>query len=114
MLLKVNFIFDDGERGPIWANWATFSQELVQVVRHAKETNFEHLLTGDESWFHYECSHDAVWDQSMSTLLTRKAQKIQTEKGLIFIIWSTSGIHSLLGCRLGSDTVQIFLCICFV
>jgi hypothetical protein len=27
----------------------TFSEELLQVVRRAKETNFEHLLTGDES-----------------------------------------------------------------
>jgi hypothetical protein len=26
----------------------TFSQELPQVMRHAKKTNFEHLLTGDE------------------------------------------------------------------
>jgi hypothetical protein len=49
----------------------------------------------------------------MPTLLTRKAQKIQIEKGLILIIWSTSGIHSLLACRLGSDTMRIFLCIYF-
>jgi hypothetical protein len=27
----------------------TFSEEFLQVVCHAKETNFEHLLTGDES-----------------------------------------------------------------
>jgi hypothetical protein len=26
----------------------TCSEELLQVVRHAKEANFEHLLTGDE------------------------------------------------------------------
>jgi hypothetical protein len=27
---------------------ATFSEAFVQVVRHDKETNLEHLLTGDE------------------------------------------------------------------
>jgi hypothetical protein len=31
-----------------------FSEELMQVVRDAKETNLEHLLTGDDSWFYYE------------------------------------------------------------
>jgi hypothetical protein len=30
------------------------SEELLQAVRHAKETNFDNLLTGDESWFHCE------------------------------------------------------------
>jgi hypothetical protein len=29
----------------------TFSEDLLQVMRHAKETNFKHLLTGNESWF---------------------------------------------------------------
>jgi hypothetical protein len=32
----------------------TCSEELLQVVRHAKEANFEPLLAGDEPWFHYE------------------------------------------------------------
>jgi hypothetical protein len=27
---------------------ATFSEELLQGVHHAEETNFEHLLTRDE------------------------------------------------------------------
>jgi hypothetical protein len=37
----------------------TFSKELLRVVRHAKETNFEHLVTGNESWFYYEHPHDS-------------------------------------------------------
>jgi hypothetical protein len=32
----------------------TFSGEHLEVVRRAKETNFEHLLTGDEWWFCYQ------------------------------------------------------------
>jgi hypothetical protein len=28
--------------------WAMFSEAFLQVVRHTKETNLEHLLTGDE------------------------------------------------------------------
>jgi hypothetical protein len=38
-----------------------FSKELLQVLCHAKETNFEHLLTGDESWFYYEHPYDLDW-----------------------------------------------------
>jgi hypothetical protein len=33
-----------------------FAEELLQVVRHARETNFHNLLTGDESVFYYEYS----------------------------------------------------------
>jgi hypothetical protein len=55
----------------------TFSEELLQVVRHGKETNFEHLLTGDGSWFYDEYHHDLAWASSRATLPTRKAQKIQ-------------------------------------
>jgi hypothetical protein len=58
---------------------ATFSEELLQVVRHAKETNFEHLLTGDESWFYYQYTHDSAWAPSRATLPTQKEQKIQTK-----------------------------------
>jgi hypothetical protein len=36
----------------------TFSEDLRQVVRHAKKTNFEHLLTGDESCFYGNHLHD--------------------------------------------------------
>jgi hypothetical protein len=46
MPFKLGSTFDDGERG---AASVTFSEELLQVVRHAKGTNFEHLWTSDES-----------------------------------------------------------------
>jgi hypothetical protein len=38
----------------------TFDEELFQVVHHAKEINFEHLLADDESWFYYEDLHDSA------------------------------------------------------
>jgi hypothetical protein len=38
----------------------TFFEELFQVVRHAKETNFEHLFSVDESWFYYGHRHDSA------------------------------------------------------
>jgi hypothetical protein len=56
------------------------SEELLQVGRHAKETDFQHLLTGDEPWFDHEYLHDSAWASSRATLPIRKAQTIQTKK----------------------------------
>jgi hypothetical protein len=56
----------------------TFSEKVFHVVRHTKKTNFEHLVTENESWFYYEYHHDLAWAPSRATLTTRKAQKIQT------------------------------------
>jgi hypothetical protein len=57
----------------------TFTEELLEVVRHAKETNFELLLTGDESWFYYEYPHEWAWALSRATHPTRTFKKIQTK-----------------------------------
>jgi hypothetical protein len=58
----------------------TFSDKLLQVVRHAKKTNFEHLSTADESWLYYEYPHDSAWVRSKATLPNRKAQKTNVIK----------------------------------
>jgi hypothetical protein len=52
----------------------TFSEELLEVVRHAKETYFEHLLTGDGSWFYFGYPHDSAWAPSRATLQTRTSK----------------------------------------
>jgi hypothetical protein len=88
----------------------TFSEELLQVLHHARETNFDNLLTGDESWFYYEYPHDSAWAASRATLPTRTARKIGSKKCLISIIWSTSGIHSLLVLPAGVRYDAEFFC----
>jgi hypothetical protein len=90
--------------------WVTFFEELLEVVRHAKETNFEHLLTGDESWFYYQDLHDSAWAPSRVTLPTRTSKKIQTKSCLVSIIWSTFGIHSLPALPAGVRYDAEFFC----
>jgi hypothetical protein len=41
MLYKVGSTFDDGERGPVSGQ---IFRGILQVVRHAKETNLEYLF----------------------------------------------------------------------
>jgi hypothetical protein len=55
----------------------TFSEELPQNVRHAKETSFKHLSTSYESWFYYEYSHGSAWAASRAILPTRKHWKFK-------------------------------------
>jgi hypothetical protein len=62
----------------------TFSEEPLEVVRHVKETSFEHLLTGDESWFYYECPHDLAWVPSRATVPMRHIQENSDQKVLHF------------------------------
>jgi hypothetical protein len=84
-------------------------------VHHAKETNFEHLLTGDGLWLYYEYPRGSTWVSLTATFPTRKAQKIQTKKCLVSIIWSTSSIHSLLalpaGMRYGAEFFMHLFCL---
>jgi hypothetical protein len=51
MLLNVASTSDDGERDPVSGH---IFQRTCSDRHHAKETEFEHALTGDESWFCYE------------------------------------------------------------
>jgi hypothetical protein len=74
----------------------TFSEELLQVVHHVKEINFEHLLTDDESWFYYEEPHDSASAPSTATLPTRKMQKIKTKTCMVSVTESLSNSRSLL------------------
>jgi hypothetical protein len=62
-----------------------FSEEFLSVMCHAKETSFEHLLSGDEPWFCSEHPHDSAWAREKVTLPNREAQKIQTKGCLVSI-----------------------------
>jgi hypothetical protein len=71
----------------------------VKYSSIAKQRNLGNFLTGDESWFFWRILilvHYGVWaafrDDIPETLMT----EIDTEKFMISIIWSISGIHSLL------------------
>jgi hypothetical protein len=87
-----------------------FSEEFVQVVRHTKETSFEHLLTGDESWFYYECALIRFGLRRRPLFGLEKHRKFRP-KCLISVIWSTSGILSLLALPAGMQYDAEFFCL---
>jgi hypothetical protein len=43
------------------AERVTFSSELFEILTSQGRNKFDHVITGDEFWFHFECPHAAVW-----------------------------------------------------
>jgi hypothetical protein len=55
------------------------AEELPQPVQGARETNFDNLMIGDESWFDYEYPHDPPWTPSRDPLQARASKKLRTK-----------------------------------
>jgi hypothetical protein len=70
--------------------WIAFSEELVQVWRHARETSIDNLLTGDESWFYYASVRDSAW------ALRERLFRLEHQRKFI---WKGSGFHSMADVR---------------
>jgi hypothetical protein len=90
----------------------TFSEELSQVVRHAKETNFEHLLGGDELWFYYKYRYDSAWAPSRAIFRFGKHRKFRRKMpGSHYLVDVKHPQSPCFACR---DAVQcgVLLCIC--
>jgi hypothetical protein len=56
----------------------TFSEELLQVARYAKETSFEYLSTGGKSWFYYGYPNDSAWVPSRPLFRLEKHRKFKS------------------------------------
>jgi transposase len=74
----------------------TYSRQLVATLEQQKPMDFEHIITGDESWFSLCNPPDSAWAESRDTLPEPIRRKIDTEKCLISVLWSVNGIHHLI------------------
>jgi hypothetical protein len=72
--------------------------------------DFEHIITGDESWFYLYNLLDSASAESRDTLPERVRRKIDTEKCLISVLWSFSGIHHLIDMPPGMKYNSSFFC----
>jgi hypothetical protein len=72
--------------------------------------DFEHMITGDESWFYLYNSPNSVWAESRDTLPERIRRKIDTEKCLISVFWSVNRIHHLIDVPPGMKYNSSFFC----
>jgi histone-lysine N-methyltransferase SETMAR len=88
----------------------SYSNLLLAALEESRQTGFERLITGDESWFYISYPHESVWAASREDVPERLRQKIDTEKCLISILWSVNGIHSLLDIPKGMTYNTAFLC----
>jgi transposase len=67
-------------------NRVTFSRALLEVLRREQQNNFDHVITGDESWFFVHHPNESVWAGSRDEVPVRRKQTIGTEKCLISVL----------------------------
>jgi transposase len=67
-------------------NRVTFSRALLEVLRREQQNNFDHVITGDESWFFIHYPNESVWAGSRDEVPVRIKQTIDTEKCLISVL----------------------------
>jgi histone-lysine N-methyltransferase SETMAR len=91
-------------------NRVTFSRALLEVLHREQGNNFEHVITGDESWFFLHYPNESIWAESRDEVPVRIKQTIDAEKCLISILWSVKGIHSLIDIPKGESYNSVFFC----
>jgi transposase len=88
----------------------TYSRALLEQLTEAQQDDFQHVVTGDESWFFLFYPRESAWVESRFDLPERTKAKFDTEKCLISILWSINGIHSLLDVPKGTTYNTAFFC----
>jgi hypothetical protein len=73
---------------------------------------FYEVLSRGKPWFFLEYPHDGVWAASRDEIPEIPMAKIETEKCMISIIWSISGIHSLFALTKGMKYKYNFQSFC--
>jgi hypothetical protein len=71
------------------------SRELLKIPEQDQQYEFEHILTGDESWFFFEYFRHSCWAVNPDDAPKIPKQEIQSERCLMSIIWGSTGIKSL-------------------
>jgi hypothetical protein len=72
------------------------SGEHLHMLEQNSQYEFQHILTGDESWFFVEYFHHSCWAANPYDVPEIPKQKIQSEKCLVSIIWGSTWIKSRL------------------
>jgi hypothetical protein len=88
----------------------TLSHELLAVLETSHPTGFQNIITGDESWFFLYYPRSSIWAHSREEVPERLSQKIDWEKCLVSILWSVTGIRSLVDVPRGTAYNSAFLC----
>jgi hypothetical protein len=51
------------------------------------------MVTLDESWFSSNMNHELIWLQPDKEILDREQHTVQSEKGMVMIVWNPSGFY---------------------
>jgi hypothetical protein len=92
------------------AETVTLSYGILLVLQSFHSTNFQSVITGDESGFFLYYPRDLMCESSRDEVPERVKQRFDTEKCLILLLWSVNGIHNLVNVLKASTCNSAFFC----
>jgi hypothetical protein len=70
-----------------------YAGELLDMLRAARHNSWNYFVTGDESWFYLETSHETIWLQHGDPRPVREKKVINSPKVMLTVFWSPNGFH---------------------
>jgi histone-lysine N-methyltransferase SETMAR len=67
-------------------------QLFLKLRAHAHD-NWRHPVTGDESWFYYECLRDRIWTARDENTPEVENKTIASTKTILTFLWNPHGFH---------------------
>jgi hypothetical protein len=86
------------------------SHQFLEILPHCQTTDFVNFLTWDQPWLFLDYPHFGIWAASRDEAPKTPMTKHDTENCMISIIWSISGIHSLLRLTKGMKYNSQYFC----
>jgi hypothetical protein len=70
-----------------------YATAMLPFLHAAKRDGWDHLVTGDESWFFFNTSPCRMWTLSREDVITKPKHQIQSKKFMFTILWNPTGFH---------------------
>jgi hypothetical protein len=69
------------------------AMSMLPYLRAAQNDDWQHLMTGDESWFSLHPALLRLWTLSRDDLVTKPKLNIQSKIVMFTIMWNPTGFH---------------------
>jgi len=74
------------------AKRCTQAKELRKVLKAQQKIGWRDIITGDESWIHYDINPSSIWTVPGDEVPVRPRITVQSEKRMLIVFWGISGI----------------------
>jgi hypothetical protein len=71
------------------------SQKFFSVVQRQLQRSRHDTVTLDELWFYFKTGHKFIWSIPDEAILEKQRQTAQSDKVMIAVVWSSTGLHGM-------------------